>query len=566
MIFPPPDKMGRWAKERVISQCFASQSQRENLARMINSWRYTGSDTGSSAIFNRILPHCDKLASAVFSPVDARFLVEYDQDYGPDALNRAQIAGRYLTREITQRNLDMSFQEAVEEAVPHGCTILKSVWTHTGMDARVIMPWQFGVYQENETDLDRQEAMFERTYITPEELWRRISHRSDARELFKRAVAYARRQSDDIAQPGFMQQILMGGSSPLIQDAGAAAQPGGLISLTGSPGVTILSPEVAEGLICAYQGWVVNDETGDYTTIQLIDPDILIAPRMIRSNLFIPHEHPYTVVRINPQQDYFWGQSEISQLIKMQALLRDRFEDVKKIMSLQYDRIRAFIGFSGMNDEKYDQLMNEGWLAEEQPGGKIEDLTPKLPDNWAADIKLIEESFDQVAGFDNVLSGKGEEGIRSGNHFAGAVRQASPRLRDRALRAERQYAGFGEKNLWLNAAKDARAHWTKSGDLAGNSDFLLAQLPDDTRVLVDSHSSSPVYEQDHANTAAFLFKAGAIDGEDLLDLLPIPNRDVLKEKLKKREISKQQLLKSLPPELLAKELGGGGGGAHHGHH
>lgn len=562
MIFPPPDRLGRWVKERVLDQCFASQGDRENMARTVNTWRYAGSDNGSSAIFNKIAPHCDKLASAVFSPVDARFLVEFDNDYGPEALKRAQVAGRYLSREITQRNLDMSFQEAVEEAVPHGCTILKSVWTHNGMDTRVLMPWQFGVYREGETELDRQEAMFERTYITPEELWRRISHRPDAKELFKRAVAYARRQNDDVAQPGFLNQVLLAGSRPLIQDAGAAAMPGGLISLSGTPSVAMLSAEVAEGLICAYQGWIVNDETGDYTTVQLIDPDILIAPRMIRSNLFIPHEHPYTAVRINPQHDYFWGRSEIADLVKMQALLRDRFEDVKKIMSLQYDRIRAFIGFSGMNDEKYDQLMNEGWLAEEQPGGKIEDLTPKLPDNWAQDIQLIESSFDQVAGFDNVLSGKGEAGIRSGNHFQGAVRQASPRLRDRALRAERQYAAYGEKNLWLMAAKDARAHWTKSDDLKGNSDFLLSQLPDDTRVLVDSHSSSPVYEQDHANTAAFLFKAGAIDGEDLLDLLPIPNRDVLKEKLKNRELSKRQLLQSLPPELMAKELGGG---AHHGH-
>src|ERR1700723_34135 len=564
MIFPPPDKMARWVKDRIISQCFDSQGRRENLARSVNMWRYTGSDNGTNAIFNKIAPHCDKLASAVFSPVDARFLVEFDNDYGAEALKRAQISGRYLSREITQRNLDMSFQEAVEEAVPHGCTILKSMWTHHGMDARVLMPWQFGVYQESETELDRQEAMFERTYITPEELWRRISHRGDAKELFKRAVAYARRQSDDVAPPGFMNQMLLSGSPPLIQDQGAAASPGGLIALSGTPAVAMLPAEIAEGLICAYQGWVVNDETGDYTTVQLIDPDILIAPRMIRSNLFIPHEHPYTVVRINPQQSYFWGRSELADLVKMQALLRDRFKDVKKIMSLQYDRIRAFIGFSGMNDEKYDQLMNEGWLAEEQPGGKIEDLTPKLPDNWAADIKLIEDSFDQVAGFDNVLSGRGEQGIRSGNHFQGAVRQASPRLRDRALRAERQYAAYGEKYLWLTAAKDAGGHWTASEDIQGKSDFLLSQLPDDTRVLVDSHTTSPVYEQDHANTAAFLFKSGAIDAEDLLDLLPIPNRDMLKEKLKNREMSKRQLLQSLPPEAMAKELGAGGG--HKGHH
>ena len=118
----------------------------------------------------------------------------------------------------------------------------------------------------------------------------------------------------------------------------------------------------------------------------------------------------------------------------------------------------------------------------------------------------------------------------------------------------RQAARVGEKAMWQMAAKDGRVHWTKSDDPQNKTDFTLSQLPDDTRVMVDSHSSSPVFEQDHANTAAFLFKTGALDAEGLLDLLPIPNRDYYKERLKQREMSKRQLMQSLPPELLAKEL------------
>src|SRR6185312_9456732 len=137
------------------------------------------------------------------------------------------------------------------------------------------------------------------------------------------------------------------------------------------------------------------------------------------------------------------------------------------------DRIRAFIGFSGMNDEKYDQMTNEGWLSEENPNAKIDDLTPPLPEN----------AFNEIAGFDNATSGKGEPGIRSANHFQGVLRQASPRLRDRAIRVERQCAEFGEKVLWHCAAKDARVFWTKTDDPEKKTDFLLSQLPDDARVL-----------------------------------------------------------------------------------
>jgi hypothetical protein len=566
MILPSESsKLGKWVYERVVQQCRVSQQKRMQLARSINTWRYTGSDSGSSAIFNRLDVHCDKLASALYSPADLRFAMDFENDYGDVVLQRGQIAARYLTREFAQRNLDMAVQEAVEEAVPHGCVILKHNWTHRGPDIETLSPWQFGVYLESETDIDKQEAVCETTYLLPEQIWRRISHRSDARELMRKIMQRSRKMSADDVPPGFLHQVLMAGTPPLIQDQGASASPGGMISLTGTPAVAMLAAEIAEGLVEAHQLWIVNDETGDYTTVQLVDPDIIIAPRGIRSNLFIPYDHPYDVIRVNPQRQYFWGRSEIAGLIKLQAMIRDRAEDIKKIMGVQYDRMRAFIGFSGMNDERFDQLAQEGWLAEENPTAKVDDLTPPLPPNAFEEMKMWGQFFDEVAGFDNVLSGKGEPGIRSGNHFQGAVRQASPRLRDRAIRVERQVAHCGEKSMWQTAAKDGRVHWTKSDDPQLKTDFTLSQLPDDARVLVDSHSASPVFEQDHANTAAFLFKSGALDADGLLDLLPVPNRDYYKEKLKQREISKRQLLQSLPPELLAKEIAphAGGGRSHH---
>ncbi|HVN64772.1 MAG TPA: hypothetical protein VMT58_09060, partial [Candidatus Binataceae bacterium] len=356
----------------------------------------------------------------------------------------------------------MAFQEAVEEAVPHGCVLLKSLWSNHGPDVSVLMPWQFGVYLESEPDFDKQEAICEVTYLLPEQLWRRISHRPDARELFRRCVNRARKQSMDEVFPGFINQVILGGSQPYVQDEGAPLAPGGTIGLTGIPPMAMLPAEVAEGLIRAYQVWVVNDETGDYTTIQIIDPDIVIAPRYQRLNLFIPYEHPFSPVKINPQANYVFGRSELHPLIKLQSLLRDRTEDIKKIMGLQYDRIRAFIGFSGINDDRMDELHSSGWLAEENPMAKIQDITPELPPNAFEEMKMIIQFFDDIAGFDNVLSGKGEPGIRSGSHFQGAVRQASPRLRDRAVRVERQNANFAEKNLWLMASKDPRAHWTQS--------------------------------------------------------------------------------------------------------
>jgi hypothetical protein len=420
-----------------------------------------------------------------------------------------------------------------------------------------------GVYREDEPELDQQEAICETAYITEQELWRRISHRSDAKELFSRARAYARRRSATEESDSYINQILMAGTAPVVgTPTQPTAGPGGFVQLA-APNWAMLAPEVAAGLITIHELYAVNDDTEDYTTIQMCEPDIILAPRMMRQNVFIPHDHPYTKICANPLPGYMWGRSELADLQKLQSLLGSRLEDIKKIMSLQYRGIRAFVGFSGMSDERYDEMYEAGWLAESTPGAKVEDLTPKLPEHAFEEVNAILKMFDEIAGFDNPLSGKGEPGIRSAQHFQGAVRQASPRLRDRAIRIERQLTELAEKFLWLIAVKDGRAHWSETEDPAELSDFYLSQLPANTRVLVDGHSASPVYEVDHANTAAFLFKAGAIAPDDLIDMLQVPNKDMLKEKLHERQAAQRKFMASLPPEERAKLLTHGGGGRRH---
>lgn len=542
-------RLGRWLVDKVIEPCRVSVDRRMAQARSIRQWLYTGSDNENYAIFNKLGIHCDRLASNLYSPADLRFYIEYENDYGPDLLKQAAVAARYLTREFMRRDLDVLFGEGVELAVPFGAAVLKSLWGNDGLGARLVMPWQMGVYREDETSLDQQEAIVETTRITEQQFWRRISHRADAAELLKRARAHARRQAaSDVVPDGGIFQIALSGSSPMIQDAGSPSQPGGSIDVT-DPGAATLSPEIAASLLTAHECYVVNDATGDYSTFQLVEPDIVIHPRSIRNNLFVQYQHPYTLIRVNPQPGYIWGRSEIADLVMLQAFLRDRLFDIKEMMNLQYDGRYAFVGFSGINDDRYDEFKRAGWIANENPGGKVEKLTPELPAHSFEEFGFYAKLFEESGGFDNVLSGRGEAGVRSGNHFQGLLRTSSPRLRDRSIRVERSVAAFGEKCMWLMDAKDPRAHWTRTNDPQRKSDFVFATLPDDARVLVDSHSASPIYEQDHANLAAFLKKDGDIDGEDVLDLLPVPNRDNLKEKLRLRDEAKQQFIQSLPPDL-----------------
>ena len=74
-------------------------------------------------------------------------------------------------------------------------------------------------------------------------------------------------------------------------------------------------------------------------------------------------------------------------------------------------------------------------------------------------------------------------------------------------------------------------------DEYGNA-FIAEQFTKDYTVKVDAHSNSPIFTEDLRQMAFNLLKVGAIDQESLLDLLEPPMKQLLKEKLRKREAHK----------------------------
>lgn len=543
----------------MIDTCRISCDARAEQAKSLKRWRYAGSPSGDAAIYNRLQPHCDRLAGYLFSPSNLRFDIEFENGYPREILDQAAAVARVLTRTFSRRDIDMQCSEAVDISLTYGTAVIKTLWDHNGLRARIVMPWQFGVRQENEQDLLSQEAVLETSYISIYDLWRRIQHLPNAIELYRKARSYAQRQSAGDGGDDYFHQVLLAGIQPAVQtNQPYANQPGGLVQMSPDPMGAIVAPTVAGELIRFHELWVKDDDTGDYVTIQIAEPDILIAPQFRRRNLFVPETLPYTVIQPNRYPGYFWGVSEISQLLRLQMLLRERMEDLRRLMSLQYDRLLGFVGFSDMNDERYDQFRQAGWFSSPDAGGKIEDLTPPVPDHAFEEINMIVGFMDEAAGFQNILSGQGEQGVRAGVHAETLLKTASPRLRDRALLVERQVADVGEKCLGAMAAKDARVVWSDDG-MNPAREFLMSQLPDDRSVVVDSHSSSPIYEQDHREQVAFLSKIGAIGAENVIDLLSVPNRDKLKadaRELAKAKTKEQEFLITHPD--AAKALRGAG--------
>jgi hypothetical protein len=306
----------------------------------------------------------------------------------------------------------------------------------------------------------------------------------------------------------------------------------------------------------------------------MIEPDIIITPFrkervvMKMSNLLIPGDmqtqrHPYTLIQPNQMKGYLWGRSELADIIEPQMALSQGMDDANKLLGIQVDKILGISGMDGMTDERFDAMHGAGW-ASSPPGTTITDLTPKFPPELLPLLKFYIEQINTLGGLSDLMQGRGESGVRAGVHANTLIKTGSPRLRDRSLLVERQCAIAADLTLLLKTAKDGDRYWTKADTMEEiqNTTFLLSDLPDDRRVAVDSHSSSPIFADDHQQLTAFGVKSGFIDGEEAIDDLPFPNKERKKQRLRIKQARQATQLKELEqkdPEAYAKLMAKGGG-------
>lgn len=555
MLLPDKKKdLIRFALD-LVAVCKSSQSMRAAAYRQYAQWVETGRQQGGLAQANMLYAHVDRLHSHLFSPTDLRFTIDFESHYEQRVLSQANMASRVLTREWERRNIDTVFASGVRESLVYGAQPIKLLATGDGesdvsLSARLIMPWNFGVYNETATEMEDQECVLETAFLTKPEIWRRISHLPDADKLFTRITAGSDNNAGDGSQTSFFHQVL---STMALDTTGASASsqlPGGLVQLANGPTYGTMGPQVGTEIFPMHELWVKDDDLNDYVTIQIFEPDILVAPQFARKNLLVPGILPYGIIRPNDTANYFWGRSELVDLMMLQQLMSTTLDDIRRIMGNQFDKLLAFTG-DGLTDETYGQFRAQGY-ANLGPQGSVNDITPKLPAEAFTFLNIIQSLMEKLGGFSNILSGQGESGVRAGNHADMLMKTASPRLRDRSLMVERQCASFADITLSVLEAKEAKAFWTED-DKSAEGEFLLSQIPEDRRVSVDSHSSSPIYQDDHQQLIAFGLKSGFLGGDTAIEMLPFPNKDVLVERFKKMQKEKAEAAKAEQQSELKKE-------------
>jgi hypothetical protein len=549
----------------LVEQCRISVGMRSAYYRLMNAIAETGRYDGSKSLLSLLYKHLDRTAAHLFSPVELKFSIDFEKPYPQYVYDRATEVAKVLTRSWERTKTGTLFGRGVFDSLKYGWVGLKQWPEQEYSDApiaykrKLVMPWAFGVYREDENDIDNQEALCETMTLTLPEVWRRIWHLDGAEKLFDKIKAHAKRGEMTAEPTSFFHQVLS--TSQLQTGTASQIQTGGIVSLGSDPNYAIMGPMVAADVVQMHELWVKDED--DYTTIQLIEPDVLVAPKMKKSNLLIKNSRlqPYRTIQPNEMTNWFWGRSELVDLIEPQALLSTWLDDLKRLFGLQIDKILAFIGETGVTDEMYGQFRNAGYMNLGQ-GGKVEDLTPKLPPEMLPLLKWLIEMINVMGGFPNIMQGQGEQGVRAGVHANTLLKTASPTLRDRALIVELQCADAGDLSLAIKEAKDDSYYWLKADkpiEDIENTKFMLTDLPADWRVSVDSHSSSPIFSDENQQLVFAAFKAGIVDAEYVIDNTNLPNKELAKVRHRAAEKSKQELIQNLmktDPEGAIKLLSG----------
>jgi hypothetical protein len=504
----------------LMEKCMVSREERKADYGTLRSYYLFGAGPEEPpAYFNKIHPHLDQLTSFLYSAESTRFSVNVGASVPEDEHRKVPKLTMALNDEWLNSNADQVFSTALTWSLVYNTTFVKLIYNQ-GIHPYMIEPGAMGVLREDTPYVDRQEAMCQRYYITRSELFARLYSHPKREQIVSRVTGNIKNTSNDGAEGGDgVARIVMSATNPTIY---------GQVNMD-LYGMNKYRARLSEETIEMNELWVWNDETMDYQVVTIASPDVIIYDRP-GSSLFLKGECPFVQICPNPQYDYFWGQSEAQKLMLLQALRNNRMTEILDLLSKQVSPPTSLTGFTGILDEKNFALNRAGGLlASDMPNSKVERMGPEMPSNLWEVTHEIDAMFSEVSGISNVLSGRGESGVRSQGHASQLARLGSSRAKKRALIVEDSLEKVATLYLKLMQVYDP-THFKDSEGVP----FIAEQFTNDFVVKVDAHSNSPIFTEDTKELAFSLFKAQAIDKESLLDMLEPPMKQLLKDKLKRR--------------------------------
>lgn len=528
--------------DEVSQACLVSQNDRAAFYERMRSYYLWGCDgTTDTAIFNKISPGIDQLASFIFSAETTRFGIVIGESADKKIeLSKVPPLSRRLNAEWSDSNCDIQFGQSLRWSMAYGTMLLKLVQRGRRTIPYIVDPYSFGVYREDIPFLSDQEAFVHTYQISEKALDRMLIDHPRQKQIMGNVVASMKQGDHDTPQG--VQRIIMSSMSMVNGPSG----PGQL-----NPTFDIQQTyraKTADERVQMRELWIWDDELNDYRIVTMASGSVYIYDRQ---NFWLPGDHPFTQICPIPCYDYFWGNSAVDKLTNLQDLREGRLEQIIELLNRQVKPATSMRGnWQGIPDEtNYAAQIFGGGMASADPTADFKTYPPTVPQDTYAEIREIDGMFNEQLGLSNVTQGKGESGVRSKGHAAELARLGSSRVKNQAFTIEDALDRIGTHYLKSMQAYDKTPLTDDNG-----KKFIAKQFTSDATVEVDAHSSSPIFVEDQAAVANELFEAKAIDRAEYITMKRPPGAQVMLENLKKIE-AKEAAAAKAQADAEAKEKG-----------
>lgn len=528
--------------DEVAQACLVSRNDRIAFYERMRSYYLWGCDGASNpATFNKIFPGVDQLAAFIFSAETTRLGIVLGES-AKDEIELPKVPSlvRRLNSEWSDSNADIQFGQALRWSMVYGTMVLKLIQRRRRTIPYIVDPHSFGVYDESKPYLSDQEA-FVHTYSISEKVLERMLADHPRRAAILGSVTASMQQTDHDTPRG-VQRIVM-------STASMVGYPNGPGQLEGAMNIEMTyRAKTANENVQMRELWVWDDDANDYRVVTLASGSIYIYDR---PNFWLPGDNPFTAITPNPTYDYFWGNSVVDRLTRLQDLRELRLEQIVELLNRQVKPPSSQRGqWQGITDEiGYAAQVFGASLASTDPTAEIKTFYPTVPQDTYAEVREIDGMFNEQLGLTNITQGKGEAGVRAKGHAAELAKLGSARVKNQAFTVEDALDRVGTQYLKSMQVYDKTP---MEADDEKHTKFTAAQFTSDAAVKVDAHSSSPIFVEDQRALADELLKARAIDRAEYIDMKGPPNKQVLLAKLKKIEASEAAAQKKKEQAELAK--------------
>jgi hypothetical protein len=586
MIIPDDPKQQSQYITWVIDICMNSKKDRKDLYDRRKQYFLYGGTDANDVIYNRIESHLDLVASFLYSPDHAQFSLSAPLN-SPDMVVKQYMAAQdTFNNDFRDAGMFDFFGDAIIGSLIFDSIILKSGWSDVNSDptCKIIMPWQFGVFSEEITELESQQAFVHAYFIDYDNACQRLARAGMSDKIKDLTVVNTPFESP------FPELI----TRMIISATGGENMSG---NVSGSINPTYqarasYNAKVDRPLVEFHEVTIWDDECEDYRVFWVVSPGLVISDSKktidvlkrsegfkaqkkqqeafynTKCNPFFPREHPYTLVRPYNIYEYFWGKAHIESLIPLQEWSNERLEQIHDILDKQAYPPRIGSGFMGLSDEKMEAFGGaDSWVMDQLPQASIKELNPQMPPDIFADYTSIGALFIEASGLTQTIQGQGDAGVRSKSHAKQLATTGSGRIKKAAIRLEAPLVRLGDLTFKLNMRNNDEPITPDPKEDGKEGDpFYYHNMQEKYALRVAGHSHSPLFADDTKELAAFLFKSQSVDQEALLRLLNPPDRDNLIHQLRSRNKQKAQAqamrAKMGLPEPGAKPNGKGHGAAH----